>query len=91
MNIAAVIGEVIEVRRREQGGVYLALRVADRRQGQVVIGALADGPQAAACLAYLRPGARVGVEGSVRPGAVPAELIAERVQFLAVQVRAEAA
>lgn len=88
MNIAALIGEVVEVRAYGEAGAYLALRVTDDRQGQVVLGAIAESPHAAACLARLRPGARVAVEGTVRPGADPAEIIAQRVQFLAVCARA---
>ncbi len=47
------------------------------------------GAQSEACRRYLQPGHRVAVEGRVLPGGVPAEVVAERVQFLTSRAQAE--
>ena len=55
-----------------------------------VLAVHATGAQARACLAYLRPGHRVAVEGRVAPGARPAEVVAQRIQFLTTRAQAMA-
>jgi hypothetical protein len=48
------------------------------------------GAQAVTCLRYLRPGHRVAVEGRVAPAGQPAEILAQRVQFLTTRAEARA-
>jgi single-stranded DNA-binding protein len=91
MNMAALIGEVASpVESAGDDAVRFSLAVA-RRGGEAAeqVDVQATGPQAEACRAFLRPGHRVAIEGRVSPGASPAEVVAERVQFLTT--RAEAA
>ena len=92
MNLAALIGEVAApVVAAGDGEVRFSLAV--RRRGDVsseVLTVQATGGQAAACRTYLRPGHRVAVEGRVAPGGGPAEILAERVQFLTTRREAAA-
>ena len=91
MNLAAVIGEVASpVEAAEEGAVRFAVVVAGRGDGSERLVVQAGGAQGAACRTYLRPGHRVAVEGRVAPGARPAEILAQRVQFLTTRLQAEA-
>jgi len=92
MNMAALIGEVASpVEPDGDDGARFSLAVA-RRSGADAeqVDVHATGAQAAACRAYLRPGHRVAVEGRVAPGATPAEVVAERIQFLTTRAEADA-
>jgi Single-strand binding protein family len=92
MNMAALIGEVAsEVEASGDDDIRFSLAVA-RRGGDSAerVDVFASGAQAAACRAFLRPGHRVAIEGRVAPGAAPAEVVAERVQFLTTRAEAEA-
>jgi hypothetical protein len=90
VNLAAVIGTVdSEVLPDGEDTARFSVAVRAPGGGREVIGVQARGGQAASCRAILRPGHRVAVEGRVAPGARPAEVLAERVQFLTT--RAEAA
>lgn len=92
MNLAALIGEVASpVEPDGEDRVRFRLAVAGRGDSDPdVVAVQARGGQATACAAYLRPGHRVAVEGRVAPGADPAEVLAERVQFLTTRAQAEA-
>jgi len=92
MNMAALIGEVASpVESTGEDVVRFSLAVARRGAGDAEqVDVQASGAQAAACRAFLRPGHRVAVEGRVSPGASPAEVVAERVQFLTTRAEAEA-
>lgn len=92
MNMAALIGQVASpVEPAGDDAVRFSLAVA-RRGGENAekVEVQASGPQAEACRAFLRPGHRVAIEGRVSPGASPAEVVAERVQFLTTRAEAEA-
>ena len=91
MNLAALIGEVgSTIEPDGEGEAQFALVLAGRAGGEPQrLTVQVRGAQAAACRAYLRPGHRVAVEGRVASGARPAEILADRVQFLTT--RAEAA
>ena len=92
MNVAALIGEVTSEVTTDAEGVRFGMAVAAPRGGPVeTVQVHARGGQAEACRAYLRPGHRVAVEGRVAPGAVPAEVLAERVQFLTTRAEREEA
>lgn len=92
MNLAALIGEVVgPVEPAGDDGVAFPIGVIgppgeDRERIIVHV----PGAQAAACLRFLEPGHRVAVEGRVRAGARPAEVVAERVQFLTTRAQADA-
>lgn len=92
MNTAALIGEVSSpVQASGDDAVRFSLAVARRgSEGPEQVDVHASGAQADACRAFLRPGHRVAVEGRVAPGASPAEVVAERVQFLTTRAEAEA-
>lgn len=92
MNMAALIGEVASpVEPTGDDAVRFSLAVARRGAADAEqVEVHASGAQAAACRAFLRPGHRVAVEGRVAPGASPAEVVAERVQFLTTRAEAEA-
>jgi len=91
MNLVAVIGEVASpVAAGEDGTVRFAVAVVGRGEAPDRLEVEAHGGQAAACLTYLRPGHRVAVEGRIAPGARPAEILAERVQFLTTRAQAAA-
>lgn len=92
MNLAALIGEVAsEVEPSGDETVRFRLAVAGRGgEAPDLVTIQARGGQAAACRTYLRAGHRVAVEGRVAPGARPAEVLAERVQFLTTRAQAEA-
>jgi single-stranded DNA-binding protein len=92
MNMAALIGEVASpVEVDGDDGARFSLAVARRGGSEAEqVDVHASGAQAAACRAYLRPGHRVAVEGWVAPGALPAEVVAERIQFLTTRAEAEA-
>ncbi|MEW6583804.1 MAG: hypothetical protein AB1416_13695 [Actinomycetota bacterium] len=91
MNVAALIGEVASGVTDDADGVRFALAVAARGGGEAErVDVHARGGQAEACRAYLRPGHRVAIEGRVAPGARPAEVIADRIQFLTTRAQAAA-
>ncbi len=91
MNLVAVIGEVAgPVEAGADGAARFPVAVAGRAEAPDRLTVEAHGAQAAACLAYLRPGHRVAVEGRVAAGARPAEILAERVQFLTTRAQAAA-
>ena len=92
MNLAALIGEVASaVEQCGEETVCFRLAVAGRGgNGPDLVTVQARGAQASACRTYLREGHRVAVEGRVAPGARPAEVLAERVQFLTTRAQAEA-
>ena len=91
MNLVAVIGEVAgPVERGADGTVRFAVAVAGRDEAPDRLQVQARGAQGAACLAYLQPGHRVAIEGRVAPEARPAEILAERVQFLTTRAQAAA-
>ena len=91
MNLAALIGEVAStVEVDGDDAIRFSLAVATRGEGGPErVAVQARGGQAAACRAYLRPGHRVAVEGRVAPGARPAEVLAERIQFLTTRAQAQ--
>mgnify|MGYP005860641761 CR=1 FL=1 len=92
MNLVALIGEVTSaVEEDGDEAVRFALAVAARGGKEAErVAVRAQGGQAAACRAYLRPGHRVAVEGRVAPRADPAEVLADRVQFLTTRAHARA-
>jgi single-stranded DNA-binding protein len=89
MNLVAVIGEVASaVEAGDEGTVRFAVAVAGREESPDRLTVQATGGQAAACARYLRPGHRVAVEGRVAPRARPAEILAQRIQFLTTRAEA---
>jgi single-stranded DNA-binding protein len=89
VNLAAVIGEVAgPVEEGEDGAARFTVAVAGRGEAPDRLSVEARGTQAATCLKYLRAGHRVAVEGRVATGARPAEILAERVQFLTTRAQA---
>lgn len=90
MNLVALIGEVVSpVEEDGDEAVRFALAVAARGGKEAErVAVRAHGGQAAACRAYLRPGHRVAIEGRVAPRADPAEVLADRVQFLTTRSQA---
>jgi hypothetical protein len=91
MNLVAVIGEVAgPVEEGGDGVVRFTVAVAGRGEHPDRLAVQARRAQAASCLAYLRAGHRVAVEGRVAPGGRPAEILAERVQFLTTRAQAAA-
>jgi Single-strand binding protein family len=92
MNMAALIGEVSSpVEPDGDDAVRFSVAVARRNaESAEQMEVQASGAQAEACRAFLRPGHRVAIEGRVAPGASPAEVVAERVQFLTTKAEAEA-
>jgi hypothetical protein len=91
MNLAALIGEVASaVEPASDDAVRFSLAVPPGGGDPQILWVQAGGRQAAACREYLRPGHRVAVEGRVAPGAEPAEVLAERVQFLTTRAQARA-
>jgi hypothetical protein len=90
MNMAALIGEVASaVEPTGEETVRFRLAVAGRGEGDPeVVTVQARGGQADACRRYLRQGHRVAVEGRIAPGGCPAEVLAERVQFLTTKAQA---
>jgi len=90
VNLAALIGEVgSAIEQHGEGEARFALVLAGRAGGEPErLTVQVRGAQAAACRAYLRPGHRVAVEGRVAPGARPAEILADRVQFLTTRAQA---
>jgi single-stranded DNA-binding protein len=91
VNLAALIGEVASsVEPVGDAAARFALAVRGPGEAPEVLGVHATGAQARACLAYLRPGHRVAVEGRVAPDARPAEVVAQRIQFLTTRAQAVA-
>ena len=90
MNLAALIGEVgSAVEQTGEGEARFALVLAGRAGDEPQrLTVQVRGAQAAACRAYLRQGHRVAVEGRVASGARPAEILADRVQFLTTRAQA---
>jgi single-stranded DNA-binding protein len=90
MNLAALIGEVgSAIEPDGDGAARFALVLAGRGGGEPQrLQVQVRGAQAAACRTYLRPGHRVAVEGRVAPDARPAEILADRVQFLTTRAQA---
>ena len=89
MNLAALIGEVISpMQTLEEGEVRFSLAVIGRQgDPRQTLTVQAHGAQGDACRRYLDQGQRVAVEGRVVPGAAPAEVIADRVQFLTTRAQ----
>ena len=91
MNLAALIGEVASgVEPVGASAARFTLAVRGSGEAPDVLAVHVSGAQARACLAYLRPGYRVAVEGRVAPGARPAEVVAQRIQFLTTRAQAVA-
>lgn len=92
MNLAALIGEVMgPVERQGADAVAFPLAVmGPPGQERERVAVQVAGAQAEACRRFLAPGHRVAVEGRVRAGARPAEVVAERVQFLTTRAQAAA-
>lgn len=88
MNLVALIGEVASEVRTDGDGVAFAIAVIGRRGSpSEVVRVQVHGAQGSSCGRYLSPGQRVAVEGRVVPGANPAEVVADRVQFLTSRVQ----
>jgi len=88
--MAALIGEVASpVQPEGEDAVSFAVIVAVRGEEPERVGVFATGGQATACSRFLRPGHRVAVEGRVAPDARPAEVLADRIQFLTTRAEAE--
>jgi single-stranded DNA-binding protein len=91
MNLAALIGEFVSPVVPPEGD--------DAEFGMSVLGPVGEGAervrvrvrgaQAESCRRFLLPGHRVAVEGRVVPGGRPAEVAADRVQFLTTRAQAE--
>lgn len=91
MNLVALIGEVASEVREAGDGAAFALAVIGRRdRGRDVLKVQVSGAQGRACIGRLGPGHRVAVEGRVIPDGVPAEVLAERVQFLTTRAQTAA-
>ena len=92
MNLAALIGEVTSpIQPQADGDVTFSLAVIGRQgDPRQTFTVQAHGAQGEACRRYLDQGLRVAVEGRVVPGAVPAEVIADRVQFLTTRAQRDA-
>ena len=91
MNLAALIGEVISEVAEAGGAVTFRLAVVGAgAEAGTSLTVRVTGAQAAACRRFLVPGHRVAVEGRVVPGAHPADVAAERVQFLTTRAQSEA-
>lgn len=92
MNLAALIGEVAsEVGRSGVDRVSFELAVIGRPGSErEVFTVQVGGAQGEACRRFLGVGHRVAIEGRVVPGATPAEVIADRVQFLTTRAQVAA-
>jgi hypothetical protein len=90
MNLVAIIGEVASPVQERGEAARFAVAVAGRGDGPERLSVQVTGAQAATCLRYLRPGHRVAVEGRVAPAGQPAEILAQRVQFLTTRAEARA-
>ena len=92
MNLAALIGEVTSpIQLQADGDVTFSLAVIGRQgDSRQIFTVQAHGAQGEACRRYLDRGLRVAIEGRVVPGAVPAEVIADRVQFLTTRAQRDA-
>ena len=84
MNTVALIGQVAsEVESRDGDQIRFSLAVLGRHDTTAAIVIVqAGGAQSGPCRRYLRVGARVAIEGRVVPGADPADVVADRIQFL---------
>lgn len=92
MNLAALIGEVTSaIQPRADGDVTFMLAVIGRHgKPRQTLTVQARGTQGEACRRYLDRGLCVAVAGRVVPGAVPAEVIADRVRFLTTRAQRDA-
>jgi single-stranded DNA-binding protein len=90
VNLVAIIGEVASPVQERGDEARFAVAVAGRGDGPERLSVQVTGAQAATCVRYLRPGHRVAVEGRVAPTGRPAEILAQRVQFLTTRAEARA-
>jgi len=91
VNLAALIGEVVTAveSRGEDVATFSVAVIGRLGEGGDTFTVEVRGAQGDACRRFLQPGHRIAVEGRVLPGAAPAQVIAERVQFLTTRAQAE--